>query len=104
MTSFDFIKGSSNHGLKQAMIEELVKHDLDSQAALKLIHADDIATLELTLGQRRLLLHAVEMLNGTQNEACQNKNERGHPGDYQVIGKRWRLGRPLEKDRRSFAG
>ena len=69
MTSFDFKKWSSDHGLKQATTEELVKHDLDSQAALKLVHADDIATMELALGQRRLLLHAVEMLNGTPNES-----------------------------------
>ena len=43
-------------------------------------------------------------LYAERKQACQKENERGHSGDYQVIGKRWRLGRPPEKDRRSFTG
>ena len=49
----------SDHGLKQKTIDELGKSDLDSQEALKLVYADDIATLDLTLGQKKLLLHAL---------------------------------------------
>ncbi|KAK3740278.1 hypothetical protein QZH41_000197 [Actinostola sp. cb2023] len=36
--------------------------------ALKLVAAEDIATLELTLGQRKLLLQAVQGLSKTKNE------------------------------------
>ena len=66
MTSFDFKTWCSDHGLKQKTIYELGKSDLDSQEALKLVHADDIATLDLTLGQKKLLLHALAELNGAE--------------------------------------
>lgn len=66
MTSFDFKTRCSNHGLKQKMIDELGKSDLGSQEALKLVHADDIATLDLTLRQKKLLLHALAELNGAE--------------------------------------
>ena len=39
---------------------------MDSQEALNLVHADDIATLDLTLRQRKLLLHALAELNGLE--------------------------------------
>ena len=59
MTSFDFKTWCSDHGLKQKTIVKQWKSDLDSQEASKLVHADDIATLDLTLGQKKLLLHAL---------------------------------------------
>lgn len=48
------------------MIDELGKSDLGSQEALKLVHTDDIATLDLTLRQKKLLLHALAELNGAE--------------------------------------
>ena len=69
MTSFDFKTWCSDYGLKQKTIYELGKSDLDSQEALKLVHADDIATLDLTLGQKKLLLHALAELNGAEKIA-----------------------------------
>ena len=66
MTRFDFKTWCSDHGLKQKPIDRLGKSDLDSQEALKLVHADDIATLDLTLGQRKLLLHALAELSGVE--------------------------------------
>lgn len=66
MTSFDFKTWCSDHGLKQKTIDKLWKSDLDSQEALKLVHADDIATLDLTLGQKKVLLHALAELNSAE--------------------------------------
>ena len=66
MTRFDFKTWCSDHGLKQKTIDKLGKSDLDSQEALKLVHADDIAALDLTLGQRKLLLHALAELSGAE--------------------------------------
>ena len=66
MTSFDFKTWYSDHGLKQKTIDKLWKIDLDSQEASKLVHADDIATLDLTLGQKKLLLHALTELNSAE--------------------------------------
>ena len=66
MTSFNFKTWCSDHGLKQKTIDELGKCDLGSQEALKLVHADDIATLDLTLGLKKLLLHTLAQLNGTE--------------------------------------
>ena len=42
----------------QKTIDELGKSYLDSQTS-KLLHTDDIATLDLTLGQKKLRLHAL---------------------------------------------
>ena len=66
MTSFDFKTWCSDHGLKQKTIDKLWKSDLDSQETLKLVHTDDIATLDLTLGQKKLLLHALAELNSAE--------------------------------------
>ena len=66
MTSFDFKTWCSDHALKQKTIDELGKCDLGSQEALKLVHTDDIATLDLTLGLKKLLLHTLEQLNGAE--------------------------------------
>ena len=54
MSSFDFKKWCSDNGLKESTIETLSNNDLDSQDALKLVHADDIGMLDLTLEQKRL--------------------------------------------------
>ena len=64
MTSFD--SWCSDHGLKQKTIDKLGKSNLDSQEILKLVHADDIATLDLTLRQKKLLLHALAEPNGSE--------------------------------------
>ena len=50
MTSFDFKKWFSENGLKQSTMKALDKNDQDSEDALKLVRADDVATLDLTLG------------------------------------------------------
>ncbi|KAK3739566.1 hypothetical protein QZH41_006376 [Actinostola sp. cb2023] len=68
MASFDFKSWCDGNGLKKATVNELEKNDLDSLEALKLVAAEDIATLELTLGQRKLLLQAVQALSKTKNE------------------------------------
>ncbi|KAK3750302.1 hypothetical protein QZH41_001778 [Actinostola sp. cb2023] len=59
---------AKSNGLKKATVDELEKNDLDILEALKLVAAEDIATLELTLGQRKLLLQAVQGLSKTKNE------------------------------------
>ena len=66
MTSFDFKTWCSDHGLKQKTIDKLWKRDLHSQETLTLVHTDDIATLDLTLGQKKLLLHTLAELNSAE--------------------------------------
>ena len=39
---------------------------MDFQEALDLVHADDIAAFNLTLGQMKLLLHALAALNSSE--------------------------------------
>jgi len=65
MTAFNFKKWCCENGLKQSTMETLEKNDLDSEDALKLVHADDVAMLDLTLGQRKLFILALTLLNGT---------------------------------------
>ncbi|KAK3703835.1 hypothetical protein QZH41_012447, partial [Actinostola sp. cb2023] len=65
---FDFKSWCDGNGLKKATVDELDKNDLDILEAIKLVAAEDIATLELTLGQRKLLLQAVQGLSKTKNE------------------------------------
>ena len=87
MTSFDFKMRRNDHGLKQKTIDELGKSDLDSQEALKLVHADDIATLDLTLGQTKLLLHTLAELNGGQKSPKAGKTKPiNNTCHYQDIG------------------
>ena len=76
MSSFDFKKWSSDNGLKESTIETLRNNDLNSQDALKLVHADDVGTLDLTLGQRRLFMQALNLLNGNDQD---QKTEETHP-------------------------
>ena len=76
MSSFDFKKWCSDNGLKESTIETLRRNDLDSQDALKLVHADDVGTLDLTLGQRRLFMQALNLLNGNDQD---QKTEEKHP-------------------------
>jgi len=56
-------------GLKEGTIEQLKKNDLDSQEALKLVNSDDIGTLDLTLGQRKILLHALALLHSKEKSS-----------------------------------
>ena len=65
MTSFDFKTWCSNHGLKQKTIDELGKSDLDSQESLE-VSPRGRATLDLSLGQKKILLHALAELNGAE--------------------------------------
>ena len=46
MTGFNFKKWFSENGLKQSTMETLEKNDLDSEDALKLVHADGVAMLD----------------------------------------------------------
>ena len=78
MLSFDFKKWCSDNGLKESTIEILRNNDLDSQDALKLVRADDVGTLDLTLGQRRLFMQALNLLNGNDQE---QKTEEKHPSE-----------------------
>jgi len=60
------------------MITDLEKNDLDSEDALKLVHTDDEATLDLTLGQRKLFMQALKLLHGTDPA---HKPERKHSSE-----------------------
>ena len=64
MTSFEFEWCSENR-LKESSIETLKNNDLDSQDALKLVHVDDVGMLDFTLGQRKLFMQALKLMNGT---------------------------------------
>ena len=44
-------------------MEALEKNNLDSKGALNLVQADDVATLDLTLGQRKLFMQALKLLS-----------------------------------------
>ncbi|KAL9976854.1 hypothetical protein ACROYT_G014191 [Oculina patagonica] len=81
MTSFDFKQWCQTFGLKEGTIEQLEKNDLDSQEALKLVNKDDVATLDLTLGQRKLLLQAVALLDskGKSDESKKTKSSETGP-------------------------
>ena len=65
MKGFDFKKWCTENGPKQSTVEALEKNYLDSEDALKLVHADDVAALDLTLGQRKLFMQALKLLSGT---------------------------------------
>ena len=45
-------------------MEALEKDNLDSEDALKLVHADDASALDLTPRQRKLLMQALKLLSG----------------------------------------
>ena len=45
-SSFDFKKWCRDNGLKESTIETLRNHDLDSQDVLKLVHADNVGTMD----------------------------------------------------------
>lgn len=63
MPSLDFKKWCSENGLKHSTMEALEKNNLDSKGALNLVQADDVATLDLTLGQRKLFMQALKLLS-----------------------------------------
>ena len=92
------------HGLKQKTIVKLWKSDLDSQEASKLVHADDIATLDLTLGQKKLLLHALAELNSAEKipKAGETKPIETTPVTTKTLASDGGLEGLLKKDRRSF--
>ena len=78
MSSFNLKKWCSDNGLKESTIETLRNNDLDSQDALKLFHADDVGMLDLTLGQRRLFMQALNLLNGNDQD---QKTEEKHQSE-----------------------
>ena len=96
MTSFEFKTRRNDHGLKQKMIDKLGK---SHQEALKLVHSDDIAMLDLTLGQKKLLLHTLAELNGAEKiPSWRDETNRNNACHYQDIGERWRFRRATEKN------
>ena len=106
MTGFDSKKWCSENGLKHSTMETSEKNDLDSEDALKLVHADDVATLHLNLGQRKLLMQALTLLNGTDPARKPEEKQSSESAlrYYQDTSPRWRPGRPAEKDRRNLHG
>ena len=74
MTGFNFKKWCSENGLKQSTVEALEKNNLDSEDALKLVQADDVATLDFTLGQRKLFMQALKLLRSTDPNQNPRKN------------------------------
>ena len=99
MTSFDFKTRCNNHGLKQKTIDKLGKSDLDSQEALKVVHSDHIATLDLTLGQKTLLLHTLAELNGAEKilKAGKRKPIETTPVTTKTLASDSSLQEPLKK-------
>ncbi|KAL9973663.1 hypothetical protein ACROYT_G020145 [Oculina patagonica] len=88
MTSFDFKQWCQTSGLKEGTIEQLEKNDLDSQEALKLVNKDDVATLDLTLGQRKLLLQAVALLDSKGKSDESKKTKSSETGPQPAQGKK----------------
>ena len=103
---FNFKKWYSENGLKQSTVEALEKNDLDSEDALQLVQADDVATPDLTLGLRKLFMQALKLLSGTDpvQKPEEKHSSESTPPYYQVTSQRWRPGRPAEKDRRNLHG
>ena len=58
MSSLDFKRWCSDNGLKERTIETLRNNDLDSHYALKLVHADDVGTLDLINPRAEETVHA----------------------------------------------
>ena len=84
----------------QKTIDELGKSYLDSQA-LKLVHTDDIATLDLTLGQKKLRLHALVWLNSVEKipKAGETKPIETTPVTTKTLASDGGLEELLKKDR-----
>ena len=74
MTGFNFKKWCSENGLEQSRVEALEKNNLDSKDALKLVQADDVATLDFTLGQRKLFMQALKLLRSMDPNQNPRKN------------------------------
>ena len=66
-TTFDFKSWCDTTGLKKETSELLTKQDLDTKEALVLVTESDITNLEMTLGQRKLLVKAITELRKGSN-------------------------------------
>ena len=77
---------------------------MDSQEALKLVYADDIATLDLTLGQKKLLLPALAEPNSAEKipKTGETKPIETTPVTTKTLASDGGLEELLKKDRRSF--
>ncbi|KAL9962934.1 hypothetical protein ACROYT_G032089 [Oculina patagonica] len=64
---FDFQSWCETNGLKKETSELLTKQDLDTKEALALVTESDVASLEMTLGQRKLLVKAITGLRKGSN-------------------------------------
>ncbi|PFX23981.1 hypothetical protein AWC38_SpisGene11448 [Stylophora pistillata] len=58
--------------------EILKNNNLDSSDALKLVYAEDVGALDLTLGQRELFMRALNLLNGNDQD---HKTEVKHSSE-----------------------
>ena len=66
-TPFDVKSWCDTTGLKKETSELLTKQDLDTKEALVLVTESDITNLEMTLGQRKLLVKAITELRKGSN-------------------------------------
>ena len=86
---FPFDEWARTNGLDRKTTAKLRSHDCTTKAAVVLMSRDDVHELGLTLGQRNLLLHAVQKLRQptpeaeTMGESTQTTTPPGsgeHPG------------------------
>lgn len=61
-TQFEFKSWGKSSGPKKETTDLLVAQDLDAKEALALVSESDVEKLELTLGQRKLLVKAIGKL------------------------------------------
>ena len=82
-TPFDFKSWCETKGLKKETSELLTKQDLNTKETLVLVTESDIANLEMTLGQRKLLVKEI-------TELRKGYNVRSRPSHHKVTGEgRW---------------
>ena len=65
----------SNH-LKSETAEELKKQDFDGEEALRLLDSSDLAALEITRGQRKLLEKAIHDLTGVSTKTTMKDHQQ----------------------------
>lgn len=85
-TPFDFQSWCDTNGLKKETAELLNKQVINTKDVLVLITESDVAKLEMTLGQRKLLAKAL----GGATKRLQHYADRSRASHHKVTGEeRW---------------